>query len=79
MTDNNGILLREILALEKSGELPQKVSNRLLLAGIIKNTNSISTLTTRETANEKEIGTLKKFVAFLSSLVLAMLGWSIFA
>lgn len=77
MTTNNGILI-ELQELEKSGDLPQKVSNRLLLAGIIKNTESISTLAAKESKNDKKIGTLEKIVTLLSGIVMAILGWTVF-
>ena len=83
--DNNGILA-EIRELEKSGDLPQKVSNRLLLAGIIKNAaksdknaSSIAALVANESENKNEIGALKKLTALLFTLITAMLGWTIFA
>lgn len=75
---NNGIILEELQEMEKSGELPQKVSNRLILAGVIKNTGDISTLVDKESNNEKRIGTLEKLIAFLSTLVMALLGWTVF-
>ena len=78
MATNNGIILKEIREMERSGELPQKVSNRLLLAAIIKNTDSISSLAAKETKNEKKIGTLEKLVAFLSTLMVALIGWTVF-
>ena len=78
MTTNNDIL-KEIQKLEQEGDLPSRVTNRLVLAGIIKNTGDISTLVAKESKNEKRIGTLEKLVTFLSTLVLALLGWTIYA
>lgn len=77
MATNNGLILKEILEMAKSGELPTKVSNRVLLAAILQNTNSISTLADRESTNEKRIGSLDKLVKFLSALMLALLGWTV--
>ncbi len=78
MATSNGLILKEILEMAKSGELPTKVSNRVLLAAILQNTNSISTLADKESTNEKRIGSLDKLVKFLSALVLALLGWTVF-
>jgi len=78
MSFNDGIL-QELRDLETAGDLPQRVSNRILLAGIIKNTDMISTLAKRESENGKRIGILERLVASLSALVMALLGWTIFA
>lgn len=75
----NGGIIEEIMELEKSGELPTNISRRLLFAGIIKNANVISTLVGKESTNASKIGTLEKLIAFLSTLVLALLGWTVFA
>ena len=75
----NNTLLEELRELARSDDLPQKVSNRLLLAGIIKNTNSVDTLIENSTKNDKKIAVLEKATAFLSALVLTLLGWTVFA
>lgn len=75
----NNTVLEELRELARSGDLPQKVSNRLLLAGIIKNTNSISTLIDRNSINKQKIATLEKITTLLFSLVVALLGWVVFA
>ncbi len=79
MATDNGLILKEILEMAKSGELPHKVSNRVLLAAIIQNTDKISTLSDKETDNKQRIGSLDKLVKFLSALMLALLGWTVFA
>jgi len=71
-------ILEELQELAKSGELPQNVSNRLLLAGIIKNTEQISSLVEFGQINERKIAVLEKVTAILSTLVLALFGWTIF-
>lgn len=82
--DSNGIL-EEILEMARSGELPATVSNRVLLAGIIKNAaksdknaESISTLAAEESRNKERIDSLDKLMKFLSALVVALLGWTVF-
>ncbi len=77
MTINNGIIA-ELLELEKSGELPQNISRRLLFAGIVSNGGKISTLAEKESKNDKKIGTLEKIVTLLSGILMAILGWTVF-
>ena len=78
MAETANALLDELKELAKENELPPSVSNRLILAGIIRNTTAICELAESEKANEKKIAVLEKVTAILSTLSLALLGWTIF-
>jgi len=77
MAAGNGILM-ELKELAASNELPPNISNRLILAGIIKNTEQITLLMECEKANEKKVAVLEKVTAIITTLMLALFGWTIF-
>lgn len=71
---SDGRILKELKDLEASGDLPQHVTNRTVLAGIIMVTEKLE-----NGRYDKRISILEKVVTILTTLVLATLGWVAFA
>lgn len=76
---DNELLLEELKKIAASEEMPAKVTNRLVLAGVIHNTKEVNTLCERENEQDVRIGRLETWIKVLSGLLVAILGWTIFA
>jgi len=71
----NGALIKELKELEKEYDLPDRVTNRLIITAVIQ-------LYEKVYLNEnvgKKVSRLEGIVALLSSMWLAIVGWIIFA